>query len=77
VHAFKQHKIANPVHVVHDGVEALEFIFCTGAYAQRDIAQIPKLIVLDLKLPLVNGLEVLWWLKAGPRTLRSPCLGGT
>ena len=58
LHAFKRHKIANNVYVVRDGAEALEYIFCTGAYAERKIEN-PKLILLDLKLPLVDGIEVL------------------
>lgn len=72
LHAFRKHQLAHHIQVVRDGVEALEFIFCTGAYAQRDIAQMPRLIILDLKLPLVNGLEVLRRLKADPRTQHIP-----
>jgi two-component system response regulator len=72
LHAFKQHNIANRVHVVRDGAEALEFIFCTGAYAQRDITDMPKVILLDLKLPLVSGMEVLRQIRADPRTHRIP-----
>lgn len=72
LHAFKQHKIANPVHVVRDGAEALEFIFCTGAYAQRDITDMPKVILLDLKLPLVSGMEVLRQIRADSRTHHIP-----
>lgn len=67
LHAFRTHHLANHIQVVRDGAEALECIFCTGAYAQRNIAQTPKLIMLDLKLPLINGLEVLR-LKSDPRT---------
>ena len=72
LHVFKQHKIANPVHVVRDGAEALELIFCTGAYAERDRTDMPKVILLDLKLPLVSGLEVLRQIRADPRTHRIP-----
>jgi two-component system response regulator len=68
LHAFKKHSLTNQIHVVRDGAEALEFIFCTGAYAQRDIAQIPKVILLDLKLPLVDGLDVLRQIRSDPRT---------
>src|SRR5476651_855492 len=58
LHAFKRQKVANNVFVVRDGAEALEYIFCTGAYAERRIEN-PKVILLDLKLPKVDGLEVL------------------
>ena len=59
LHAFKTNNIANHCHVVRDGAEALEFIFCTGAYAERKIQDTPKVILLDLKLPKVNGMDVL------------------
>ncbi len=72
LHAFKRNNIANPFHVVRDGAEALEFIFCTGAYAERSIQSPPKVILLDLKLPKVNGLEVLRRIKADPRTQAIP-----
>ena len=72
LHAFKKHKLANRIHVVRDGAEALEFIFCTGPYADRDIANSPKVILLDLKLPLVDGAEVLRRIKADPRTHAIP-----
>src|SRR4029079_4498682 len=72
LHAFKKHHLANHVHVIRDGAEALEFLFCTGAYAQRDITNTPRVVLLDLKLPLVNGLDVLRQLKADPRTQPIP-----
>jgi two-component system response regulator len=65
--ALKKHNLANRIHVVRDGAEALEFLFCTGAYADRDIKN-PKVILLDLKLPKVDGLEVLRQVKSDPRT---------
>src|SRR5688572_6072262 len=71
LHAFKKHNLANKVHVVRDGAEALEFIFCTGAYAER-FFQNPRLILLDKKLPLVDGLEVLRQIRADPRTSLIP-----
>jgi CheY-like chemotaxis protein len=66
--ALKKRNLANKVHVVKDGAEALEFIFGTGTYAERDINQIPKVILLDLKLPKVDGLEVLRKIKSDERT---------
>ncbi len=72
LHAFKKNNLANHIHVVRDGAEALEFIFCTGAYANRNIENGSKVILLDLKLPLVDGLEVLRRIKADPRTQKIP-----
>jgi len=72
LHAFKKHNLANHVHVARDGAEALEFIFCTGAYAHRHIENGPKVILLDLKLPLVDGVEMLRRIKADPRTKMIP-----
>jgi two-component system response regulator len=72
LHALKRYNLANRMHVVRNGVEALEFIFCTGAYAQRSISPGPKVILLDLKLPLVDGLEVLQRIKDDPRTRMIP-----
>jgi two-component system, response regulator len=72
LHAFKKHNLANHVHVTRDGAEALEFILCTGAYAHRQIENGPKVILLDLKLPLVDGVEVLRRIKADPRTQTIP-----
>ncbi len=72
LHAFQAHKIGNRVHVVRDGAEALEFIFGTGRYAERDLNAHPKVILLDLKLPLVDGMDVLRRVKADPRTRSIP-----
>src|SRR6202040_489046 len=71
LHAFQRNKIANKVYVVRDGAEALEYIFCTGAYAERRIEN-PKVILLDLKLPLVDGIEVLRQIRSDPRTRLVP-----
>ena len=71
-HAFRQHNLANRLEVVRDGSEALEFLFCTGAYAHRDIRQSPRVILLDLKLPKVDGIEVLRRLKSDLRTQAIP-----
>jgi two-component system response regulator len=72
LHAFQMQNLANRVLVVRDGAEALEFIFCTGRYADRQMENGPKVILLDLKLPLVDGLEVLRQIKADPRTHMIP-----
>ena len=71
LHAFKRYNIANKVHVVRDGAEALEYVFCTGAYANRAIEN-PKVILLDLKLPFVDGIEVLRQIRSNPRTKLIP-----
>ena len=70
--ALKKHNITNKVHVVKDGVDALEYIFATGAYANRNINHNPKVILLDLKLPKVDGLEVLRQIKSNERTKLIP-----
>jgi two-component system response regulator len=72
LHTFKKHNITNHVHVARDGAEALEFIFCTGAHAQRSMENGPKVVLLDLKLPKVDGLEVLRQIKGDPRTQPTP-----
>jgi two-component system response regulator len=72
LYAFAEYKIANRVQVVRDGAEALEFIFCTDRYAQRKQDSGPKVILLDLKLPLVDGIEVLRRVKARPSTRMIP-----
>ena len=70
--AFKKHNITNEVVVAHDGAEALEYLFGTGRYAGRDLEVMPQLILLDLKLPKVDGLEVLRQLRADDRTRLLP-----
>lgn len=70
--ALRQAKLANHVQVARDGAEALEFLFGEGAYADRQHAAAPKVVLLDLKLPKVDGLEVLQRLKAHPRTRTIP-----
>jgi CheY-like chemotaxis protein len=66
--ALKKHNLANKVHVVKDGAEALEYIFGTGDYASRDVNNKPRVVFLDLKLPKVDGLEVLRRIKSDERT---------
>ena len=70
--ALKQNNIANEVVVTRDGVEALEYLFGTGAYEGRDLTEMPKMILLDLKLPKVDGLQVLQRIRADARTRRLP-----
>ena len=72
IRSLKKHKLANNISVVEDGAEALDFIFCQGKYSERDIKHPPKVIFLDLKLPLVNGLEVLRAIKQDARTKSVP-----
>jgi two-component system response regulator len=73
LHAFAKHNLANRVHVVRDGAEALEFIFCTGAYIKRQFTN-PRVILLDKKLPLVDGMEVLRQIRADERTRLIPVI---
>jgi two-component system response regulator len=65
--ALKKHNILNEVFVVRDGAEALDFLFVRGAHADRDPNALPQVVLLDLNLPKVNGLEVLRQLRADPR----------
>jgi len=66
--SLKKANVLNRVHVARDGAEALDFIFCQGPYASRRIEDTPRLILLDLKLPKLDGLEVLQRIKSDPRT---------
>ncbi|MHC1690223.1 MAG: response regulator [Bacteroidales bacterium] len=70
--ALKKNNLANSIHVVTDGAEALEYLFATGKYCNRDICLTPKLVILDLKLPKVGGLEILKKLKTDERTKTVP-----
>jgi two-component system, response regulator len=72
LHALKKNNIVNLVEIVRDGAEALDYLFATGTYAHRDINHHPKVILLDLKLPKIDGLEVLRRIKTDPRTQPIP-----
>ena len=70
--ALKKSNIVNDVIVARDGVEALDYLFGTGAHAGRDLGVMPQMILLDLKLPKVDGLQVLQKIRADERTKRLP-----
>jgi len=70
--ALQKQNLASKVFVVKDGAEALEFIFATGAFAARKIENRPKVVLLDLKLPKVDGIEVLRRIKSDERTKQTP-----
>ena len=70
--ALRKANMANHIQIARDGAEAMDFIFCEGAHAARKIENIPKLILLDLKLPKIDGLEVLKRIKGDPRTRMIP-----
>ncbi len=74
IRALRRSRIANQIELLEDGAEALDFIFCRGAYAHRQITDHPKIILLDLKLPKVSGLEVLRQIKTDPRTQMIPII---
>ena len=74
IRALKKNNIGNRVVVVRDGVEALDFLFCTGAYASRDPDDMPQVTLLDLRLPKVDGLEVLKRMRADQRTRLLPVI---
>ncbi len=70
--ALKKSNLANEIAVARDGVEALDFLFCEGKFADRDPCDLPVVVLLDLKLPKIDGLEVLKRLKSDERTRRLP-----
>jgi two-component system response regulator len=72
LHALRQGKVANSIFVLRDGEEALDFLFCRGKYSERSFDQPPKLVLLDLKMPKVDGMQVLKQLKGDPRTKPIP-----
>ncbi len=70
--ALAKSRIANKLVVAEDGREALDYLFASGQHTGRDVSQVPALVLLDLKLPGVDGLEVLRQVRADPRTIRLP-----
>lgn len=70
--ALSKHRVTNEVIVTRDGAEALDYLFATGKYAGRDLQQVPQVILLDLKLPKVDGLEVLRRVRSDDRTKLLP-----
>ena len=72
IRALRHSKLANNIQVAEDGVEALDFLFCRGSHKDRTFSHPPKLVLLDLKLPKIDGLEVLRAIRADPRTKSIP-----
>jgi len=72
IRAFKKNSISNKVIVAKDGVEALDYLFGTGLYVARDVTELPVVILLDLKLPKIDGLEVLKLIRQDERTKLIP-----
>jgi len=72
IRALSKSGLTNKIHHVKDGAEALDFMYCTGAYASRDSHQRPRLLLLDLKMPKVSGIEVLEKVKSDPATKSIP-----
>ncbi len=70
--ALRKKNLSNKIHIVGDGAEALDFLFGRGEYADRTMADIPKVVLLDIKLPKVSGIEVLQQLKADPKLRALP-----
>jgi two-component system, response regulator len=72
LHALRAENLANHVFIARDGEEALDFLFCSGPHSQRSFEHPPKLVLLDLKLPKVDGMQVLEQVKSDPRTRTIP-----
>jgi CheY-like chemotaxis protein len=72
IHSLRRDKLANRIHVAEDGAQALDFVFCRGAFGDRSFSEPPGVVLLDLKLPKVSGLEVLRAIRADERTRAIP-----
>jgi two-component system, response regulator len=72
IRALRRNKLANEIQVVEDGAEALDFLFCRGSFKDRTLSEHPKLVLLDLKLPKVSGMEVLRAIREDERTKAIP-----
>jgi CheY-like chemotaxis protein len=72
MHALRRENLANSIFIARDGEEALDFVFCRGSFSERSFDYPPKLVLLDLKLPKVDGMQVLKAIKADPRTKTIP-----
>jgi two-component system response regulator len=72
VRELRRHKFANRIHVIDDGAQALDFIFCRGDYRSRSFSRPPKVILLDMKLPKMDGLQILAAIREDPRTRAIP-----
>jgi CheY-like chemotaxis protein len=70
--ALQEYHVGNKTQVVHDGAEALDYLFARGEYSERDVREMPTVVLLDLKLPKVDGLEVLRRIRADERTESLP-----
>ncbi len=77
LYALHKNHLSKCIYVVRDGAEALDFIFATGSYAGRNLNNVPKMILLDLKLPKIDGLDVLKRVKTDPRTRLIPVVALT
>ncbi len=72
IRSLRRANITNQIKVAQDGQEALDFLFCEGSYSERDPSKMPTVVLLDLKLPKLNGIDVLKRMRADPRTLLVP-----
>jgi two-component system, response regulator len=72
IRALRKNQLANNLFVIDDGAEALDFFFCKGKFSDRNIEHKPRVVLLDLKLPKVNGLEIIKSLKSNPKTASIP-----